>query len=102
MLRVSTPTRNERLVADLAAVAIDLQALAQRLKNMEGVPERLRQQAPKLAQAGRDAALAAVIANRGRSTRELSQFYGQFLSTSGRKRDELDPFDEAGLMVAPD
>lgn len=69
---------------------------------MDGLPEHLRRHAPKLAQAGRDAALAAVIANRGHSTRELTQFYGQFLSTSARKRDELDPLDESGMLVPHD
>ncbi len=98
MLRTVPPTRHERLIGDLVAAAIDLQALGQRLQKMDGLPDSLRQHAPKLAQAGRDVALAAVTANRGHSTRELSQFYGQWLSSSARKRDDLDPLEEEGHM----
>lgn len=98
MLRLSTPTRDQRLVNDLVATAIDLQALAQRLHNSHELPPALRAHAPKLAQAGRDAALAAVTANRGHSTHELSQFYGQWLSTSARKRDQLNPLEEEGHL----
>lgn len=97
MIRTSVPTRHERLIGDLTDVAVALQALAQKLRNAHGLPNALRAHAPKLAQAGRDAALTAVTANGGKSTHELSLFYGQWLSTTGKRRDSLDAFDEEGL-----
>ncbi len=97
MIRTSVPTRHERLIGDLTDVAVALQSLAQRLRNADGLPEALRAHAPKLAQAGRDVATAAVTANRGHSTHALTLFYGQWLSTSGKKREALDAFEEEGI-----
>lgn len=97
MLRTSTPTRHERLIGDLTDVAVALQALAQRLRNAQGLPEALRAHALPLAQAGQAAAAAAVTANQGHRTRELTLFYGQWLSTTGKKRDTLNALDEEGL-----
>lgn len=102
MLRVSTPTRNERLIADLTDAAVALQALAQRVRNADGLSEAMRAHALPLAQAGQAAALAAVTANRGHSTRELTLFYGQWLSTTGKKKDQLNALDEEGLIPLGD
>ena len=97
MLRTSSPTRHERLVGDLTDVAVALQALAQQVRNAQGLPDAVRAHALPLAQAGQAAALAAVTANRGHSTRELTLFYGQWLSTNGKKKDTLDALSEEGL-----
>lgn len=98
MLRNGTPTRNERLIADLTATAIDLQALANRLRNGEGIPLKLRDQAGKLAEAGREVCLVAVAANDGKSTKDLVQFYGQFLGATALRRSKLDPLEETGML----
>lgn len=100
MLRRVPPTRNERLIADLVASAIDLQALAQRLRNMDGLPDAAREHAASVAEAGRAVCLAAVSVNNGHVTRELTQFYGQFLSVSVRRRSAAAALDESGLLVS--
>lgn len=98
------PPRNPRraqLLADLCSVAVDLQALAQRLANGTDLPNELRIHADGLAKAGRAAALAAQTCNGGHNPRELTLFYGQFLTTSAHTRDKSDPLREEGFMPAP-
>lgn len=98
MLRTRVPSRRERLVDELSAAALELQALAQRLANGADLPTELRDHAEALARAGRVAALAAVTANGGRNPQTLILFYGQFLTTSPRIRDKLCALDESGFL----
>lgn len=98
MQRTAIPTRRERLVNDLCAAAVDLQALAQRLANGADLPPKLRGHAEQLAQAGRVAALAAVSANGGHNPQALILFYGEYLTASERTRERLCALDEAGFI----
>jgi len=92
------PTRHERLVNDLSNAAIDLQSLAQRLANTDGLSVAMRAHAFKVAEAGRAAWLAAVTVNGGHHTDDLVLHYGQWLTSSARKREELDPMLEEGMF----
>lgn len=92
------PTRHERLVNDLSNAAIDLQSLAQRLANSEGLSVSMRAHAFKVAEAGRAACLAAVTVNEGHHTDDLVLHYGQWLTSSARKREALDPLAEEGMF----
>lgn len=81
----------------LTLAAIDLQALANRLQNTEGLSVQTRAHAFRLAEAGREACLAAVSVNGGHHTADLLLHYGQFLTTSAKARDALNPLEETGI-----
>lgn len=97
MRATRAPTRFERLVNDLTLASIDLQALANRLQNTDGLSVQTRSHAFRLAEAGRAACLAAVQVNGGNHTQDLLLHYGQFLTTSAKARDKLDPLQETGV-----
>lgn len=86
-----------RLLNDICAASIELQALALRLNKCTELSTETRQHAASLAHAGRAAALAAVAVNGGRNPRDLILFYGQYLSTVGTRKVDPNPLNEQGV-----
>lgn len=98
MRRSVFPTRHAKLIGDLTNAAVDMQALSNRLANMEGLPVAVRSHAFRLGEAARSACAAAVAANGGHHTDDLLLYFGEWLTTSARKRDALNPLEETGLF----
>lgn len=87
----------ERLLAEVCDAAIVLQALAQRMSKCTELSKGTRAHAEHVAQAGRTVALAACALNHGRNPRELTLFYGVFLSQRGTDKVDPDALSEEGV-----